>query len=90
MQRYWRFKFGFLFKGLKEVPAKSVKECVEICKFKPGCFVLSWTEDNKCHVQQDGDGELKPDDLEARPNALTFLARRTRLLKFRLTGMSMQ
>ena len=83
----WRLKFGSFHKGLKEVPAGNVRECVENCQFSLKCFVASWTEDNKCHVQQDGDGELNPGNLETRPNALTFLGRKKQLLRYRKGGL---
>ena len=78
------------YKGLKELPAKDVKECVDTCKNNDNCFVVSWTEDAKCHVQDDGVTDLKPENLEPSNNAVTFLGKAKSLRRFRkfkkLTG----
>ena len=65
--------------------AGSIIECVEICQNNEKCFVLSWAE-SKCYIQDDGTGELKPENLEARLGVLTLLGRVKRLLRFRKFG----
>lgn len=85
VKKHWYIKWGWTYKGLKMVPANSIKECAEQCLGSKLCFVTSWA-DNKCYVQDDGVAELKPENLEARRGAITFLGRVKRLVKFRKFG----
>ena len=85
MQKHWNIKWGSFYKGLKEVPASNINDCVENCQNNEKCFVLSWAE-SKCYIQDDGTGELKPENLEARLGVLTLLGRVKRLLRFRKFG----
>ena len=64
------------------MPAKDLKDCAEACLSKDACYVISWADD-KCYVQDDGETELKPENLEPRDNSITLLGRRIRLMKLR-------
>ena len=85
-QKLWRIKFGYRYKGLKEVPSNDVKECLDTCKNSDKCFASTWTNDLKCHVQDDGDANLKPDNLENAEDAITFLGKTIKLRRFRKFG----
>ena len=72
---YWNIKWGQFYKGSKEVPAKDLKECTDACLNADKCFVLSWADD-KCFIQDDGESELKPENLEPRSGVFTLLGKK--------------